>query len=563
MTDQEKSMQSDAIKQGASRAPARAMLRATGLNDEDFKKPLIAVVNTWSNVTPCNMHLNLLAAPIRDGIRKAGGVAIDFNTIVVSDGISMGTEGMRASLMSRELIADSIELAVRGHSLDGCIVLVGCDKTIPAAAMALARLNVPGLVFYGGSIMPGHHKDKDLTIQDVFEAVGAHASGKINDAELKQVESKACPGAGACGGQFTANTMAMALSFLGLSPMGANDIPAIHPDKMKEAERMGKIAMELWQKQLTPRDILTEASFINAATAVSATAGSTNAVLHLLAIAKEAGIPLPLDIFDETSRNTPVIADLKPGGRYMASDLFAAGGTKLVGKRLMQAGKLHNAETVSGKTLFEELESAEETAGQKVVLPFETPLKPRGGFGILYGSLAPEGCVVKLAGHGKLFFEGPARVFESEDEAFAAVQTNKIQKGDVVIIRNEGPKGGPGMREMLAVTAALIGQGLGDDVALITDGRFSGATYGFMVGHVAPEAAQKGPIAFVQNGDVIRMDVEKRTIDVLADLQPRKATYRPAPTRYKTGAFAKYAALVSSASKGAVTGFPNENNDQL
>jgi len=549
-------MNSDAMKSGPSRAPARAMLRATGLKDDDFKKPFVAVINTWSNVTPCNIHLNLMTAPVHQGIRAKGGVPIDFNTIVVSDGISMGTEGMKASLMSREVIADSIELAVRGHSLDAAIIIVSCDKTIPAAAMALARLNVPGLVFYGGSIAPGKCGGKDLTVQDVFEAVGAHASGKINDAELKEIEDHACPGAGACGGQFTANTMAMALGLLGISPMGANDVPATHPGKFKEAERCGRLVMEMWEKNLTPREIITPTALRNAANGVAATAGSTNAVLHLLAIAREAGVEFNIDEFDAASRRTPVIGDLKPGGKYVAVDLFEAGGTRLVGKRLMDAGLLNDNPTVTGRSLFAELAEAQETPGQKVVLDVKAPLKPRGGFGILYGTLAPGGCVVKLAGHGKLNFEGPARVFDGEEAAFAAVQKREIKAGDVVVIRNEGPAGGPGMREMLAVTAAIVGQGLGDTVSLITDGRFSGATYGFMVGHITPEAIRGGPIAFVKDGDLIRMDVEKRTIDVVADIAARSKGWTAPEPLYKTGTYAKYAKLVASASEGAVTSFP-------
>jgi dihydroxy-acid dehydratase len=550
----QKKIDSNTMKKGASRAPARAMLRATGLTDEDFKKPFVAIVNTWSNVTPCNMHLNLLAAPVAKGIREGGGVPIDFNTIVVSDGISMGTEGMKASLMSREAVADSIELVVRGHSLDAAIIIVGCDKTIPAAAMALARLDVPGLVFYGGTIAAGNCHGKDITIQDVFEAVGAHASGKIDDAQLAEVEKSACPGAGACGGQFTANTMAMAMTMLGLSPVGANDVPATDPAKYAEGERCGRLVMQMLEQNVTPRSIITEAALRNSATAVCATAGSTNAVLHLLAIAREAGVPFDMDEFDAASRTTPVIADLKPGGRFMAEHLYAAGGTALVGKRLMEAGKIVDAPTVSGRSLFAELREAKETPGQQVVLSVEKPLKPRGGFGICSGTLAPEGCVVKLAGHGRLRFEGPARVFESEDAAFAAVQKKQIKAGDCIVIRNEGPAGGPGMREMLAVTAAIVGQGLSDDVALITDGRFSGATYGFMVGHVAPEAARGGPIGKIRDGDVITIDVEKRSIDVAGDVASRPWT-PPAPN-YPTGAYAKYAALVSSASEGAVTSFP-------
>jgi dihydroxy-acid dehydratase len=548
---------SDTVKKGPNRAPARAMLRATGMKDEDFKKPFIAIVNTWSTVTPCNIHLDLLAEPMRKGIREAGGVPIDFNTIVVSDGISMGTEGMKASLMSREAVADSIELVVRGHSLDAACIIVGCDKTIPAAAMALARLDIPGLVFYGGTIAAGHCSTKsDITIQDVFEAVGAHASGKIDDKQLEDIEKHACPGAGACGGQFTANTMAMAMSMLGLSPMGANDVPATHPDKYKEAERCGRLVMDLLKNNVTPRSIITEAALRNAANGVSATAGSTNAVLHLLAIAREAGVVFEIDEFDTASRTTPVIADLKPGGRFFAEDMYTAGGTRLVGQRLMQAGKLKDNPTVSGRSLFEELKEAKETPGQQVVLSVEKPLKERGGFGICSGTLAPEGCVVKLAGHGRLQFEGPARVFESEDAAFAAVQRKQIKAGDCIVIRNEGPVGGPGMREMLAVTAAIVGQGLSDSVALITDGRFSGATYGFMVGHVAPEAAKGGPIGRLRDGDIIKIDVEKRTIDVAADLSARP--WSPPAPNYPNGAYAKYAALVASASEGAVTSFPFE-----
>ena len=547
---------SDAIKLGPARAPARAMLRATGIGDEDFRKPFVAVVNTWTNVTPCNMHLNLLAGPVRDGIRKAGGVPIDFNTIVVTDGISMGTEGMKASLMSRETIADSIELAVKGHSLDACIVMVGCDKTIPAAAMALARMNIPGLVFYGGSIMPGHVHGHDVTIQDVFEAVGACSAGKISEQELHEVETHACPGAGACGGQFTANTMAMAMSLLGISPMGANDVPATHPDKMKEAERCGRLVMELWTNDVRPRSILTEDSIRNAANGVSATAGSTNAVLHLLAIAREAGVTFGIDEFEAASKRTPVIADLKPAGRYMAYDLYMAGGTRLVGKQMMEAGLLVDSPTVTGRSLFAELKDAVATSGQDVVVPNDKPIKPRGGFGICYGNLAPEGCVVKLAGTGTFKFEGKARCFDQEEAAFAAVQARQINKGDVIVIRYEGPRGGPGMREMLAVTAAIVGQGLGNDVALITDGRFSGATYGFMCAHICPEAYLGGPLAFLRDGDSITIDVEKRELNTAANLESRRAGWTPPAPRYTHGAYAKYAALVAPASEGAVTSFP-------
>jgi len=517
---------SDAIVKGPSRAAARAMLRASGMDDENFEGPIIAVFNTWTNMGPCNMDLDKLAVPVRAGIRAAGGTPVDFNSIAVSDGITMGSEGMRASLMSREVIADSIELAVKGHSLDGVIILVGCDKTIPAAGMALARMNVPGVVLYGGSIMPGNHKGKDLSVQDVFEAVGACAAGIIDDAELKEIEKAACPGAGACGGQFTANSMAMAMTFLGLSPMGVNDIPAVHEDKNDGAFRAGQVVVDCVKNELLPRQMITKESLMNAAIALSATAASTNAILHLLAIATEAEISdFDIDVFDHVSRTTPVIGDLKPGGRYMAFDLYAAGGSAIIGQRLKDDGRIVDQATVTGRSLFEELNEAIEAEGQDVVRELSSPVKDRGGYGILYGDMAPEGCVVKLAGHGALFFEGVARVFESEEECFEVVQNNGIKKGDVVIIRNEGPAGGPGMREMLGVTAALVGQNLADHVALITDGRFSGASYGFVIGHVAPEAARGGPIGFVKDGDKVTIDVEARTINVDADLKERAKRY--------------------------------------
>ncbi len=547
---------SDAILKGNARAPARAMMRAAGMKTEDFDKPVIAVFNTWTNMGPCNMDLDKLAVPVRAGIRANGGFPVDFNAIAISDGITMGSEGMRASLMSREVIADSIELAVRGHSLDGVIVLVACDKTIPAAAMALARMNIPGVVLYGGSIKPGHHKGKDLSVQDVFEAVGAHASHIIDDAELEAVEKAACPGAGACGGQFTANSMAMAMTFLGLSPMGVNDVPATVDAKNEAAFKCGEILMAAVRDKRLPRDMINEASLRNAVTAMTATAASTNAILHLLAIAREAGVAFDIDVFDEISRTTPVIGDLKPGGQYMAFDLFEAGGSALVGKRLKDDGRLKNAPTITGRTMFQEVDDAVEAKDQKVVRTFADPVKSRGGYGILYGDMAPEGCVAKLAGHGDLQFKGPARVFESEEDCFAVVEANGIQKGDVIIIRNEGPAGGPGMREMLAVTAALVGQELIDHVALITDGRFSGASYGFVIGHVAPEAAHGGPIAFVKDGDMISIDVETREINVAADLKSRSKNWTPPAPKYPTGAYAKYAALVGSASKGALTSFP-------
>ena len=540
---------------GPARAPARAMLRAAGLDDAAMAKPLVAIVNTWSTVTPCNIHLKELADHARRGIASAGATPIDFNTIVVTDGIAMGTPGMRASLMSRECIADSAELAVQGHMLDGALFLVGCDKTLPGAAMAAARLNLPSVILYGGSIMPGRLGDRKLTIQDVFEAVGAHGAGTLDDAGLKAVESAACPGAGACGGQFTANTMALALTFLGLSPMGLNDIPAVAPAKGAAAELAGRTLVDAVREGRNARQFITPASLRNAAVAGTATAGSTNLVLHLLAIAREAGIPaseFAIDLFDEVSRATPVIADLKPGGRYMAPDMAAAGGSALLGRELMRAGLLTDAPTVTGRTLFDHIGDAREAGGQDVIVPVANPLKPRGGFGILYGNLAPEGCVVKLAGHERLRHEGPAKVYDGEDACFAAVQAGEIEHGDVVVIRHEGPVGGPGMREMLAITAAIQGRGLGDTVALVTDGRFSGATYGFMVGHVAPEAARGGPIARLRSGDRVTIDVDGRSIATDADLfdrQPAPPPERPKPT----GAFAKYAKLVGSASEGAVT----------
>ena len=551
---------SNAIVDGPSRAAARAMLRATGMDDKNFEGPIIAVFNTWTNMGPCNMDLDKLAVPVRAGIRAAGGTPVDFNSIAVSDGITMGSEGMRASLMSREVIADSIELAVKGHSLDGVIILVSCDKTIPAAGMALARMNIPGVVLYGGSIMPGNHRGKDLSVQDVFEAVGACAAGIIDEAELKEIEKAACPGAGACGGQFTANSMAMAMTFLGLSPMGANDIPAINDNKNTSAYIAGQTVVDCVMRNRLPRDMITQKSLKNAAIALSATAASTNAILHLLAIASEAGIgDFNIDVFDEISRSTPVIGDLKPGGKYMAYDLYAAGGSALIGKRLVDDGRIYDQPTVTGKSLFTEIKDCKELTDQKVVRHFSDPVKSRGGYGILYGDLAPEGCVVKLAGHGALYFQGSARVFESEEDCFKEVQNNGIKKGDVVIIRNEGPCGGPGMREMLGVTAALVGQNLADHVALITDGRFSGASYGFVIGHVAPEAAKGGPLAFVKDGDIITIDVEARTINIDADLKSRVSDWTPPKPKYTTGAYAKFAKLVGSASKGAVTSFPFEN----
>lgn len=543
------------LVEGPARAPARAMLHAAGFDEGALAKPLIAIVHSFSTVTPCNMHLRDLAESAARGIEQAGGTPIEFNTIVVTDGEAMGTSGMRASLMSREVIADSAELAVRGHSLDAVLFIVGCDKTIPAAAMAAVRMNRPSVVLYGGSIMPGHLKGRALTIQDVFEAVGAYGAGAIGDDELKAVETHACPGAGACGGQFTANTMALAMSFLGLSPMGLNDVPAVHPDKPKAAYEAGRLTVEALRARRFPRDLVTPASLRNAAVAGTATAGSTNLVLHLLAIAREAGIPeseFNINIFDEVSRATPVIADLKPAGRFMAPDMFSAGGTPLLGRRLNDAGLLADTPTVTGQSLFEALADAKETPGQEVIVTIDRPLKSRGGFGVCYGNLAPDGCIVKLAGKGEFRFEGPAKVFNGEEAAFDALTRGAIVAGDVVVIRGEGPVGGPGMREMLAVTAALQGRGLGNDVALITDGRFSGATYGFMVGHIAPEAARGGPIGLLRDGDKIIIDVDRRVVETDADLSSRPITEWPVSSE-STGAFAKYAALVGSPSHGAVT----------
>jgi dihydroxy-acid dehydratase len=540
---------------GPARAPARAMLRAAGYDDEAMAKPMIAIVNSWSTVTPCNMHLRDLAEHARRGIEEAGGTAVDFNTIVVTDGISMGTPGMRASLISREVIADSAELAVRGHSLDGVLFLVGCDKTIPAAAMAAARLDLPSVILYGGSIMPGRLGNKAITIQDVFEAVGAHSAGTIDDGELDRVEKAACPGAGACGGQFTANTMALAMTFLGLSPVGLNDVPAVHPDKPEAAAEAGRAVVAAVTAGRNARALITPASLRNAAVAGTATAGSTNLVLHLLAIAREAGIAqseFGLDLFDEVSRTTPVIADLKPGGRFMAPDMTAAGGSALLGRRLMEGDFITDTATVSGRSLFSYFRDAPETAGQEVIASAADPIKQRGGFGILYGNIAPDGCVVKLAGHDRLRFEGPAKVFDGEEACFEALTHGGIEAGDVVVIRGEGPAGGPGMREMLAITAAIQGRGLGNDVALVTDGRFSGATYGFMVGHVSPEAARGGAIGLLRSGDRIVIDVDGRVIETDADLGARAPSQAPRQ-RDVLGAYAKYARLVGSASHGAVT----------
>jgi dihydroxy-acid dehydratase len=548
------------VTDGANRAGARAMLRAAGLKDDDFRKPLIGIANTWIEIGPCNLHLRELAGHVRDGIRAAGGAALEFNTVSISDGITMGTEGMRASLISREVIADSIELVARGNQFDALIVLVGCDKTIPGGVMALSRLNIPGLILYGGSIAPGKFEGHSVTIQDVYEAIGAHARGKMSDAQLKQLELVACPGAGACGGQFTANTMALVCEFLGIAPMGLSSIPATDKGKAHAGEVAGKLAVELLKNDLLPSKIITKTAIENAIAGVAATGGSTNAVLHLLAIAREMGISLSIDDFDRISSKTPILADLKPGGRFVATDLFAAGGTPLVAKRMLEAGLLHGeCITVTGRTLAEEAARAKETPGQEVVHDKSNPLKATGGLVILKGNLAPDGCVIKVAGHYADNFRGPARVFDGEETAFAAVEAGEIKAGDVVVIRYEGPRGGPGMREMLAVTAALVGAGLGDSVALLTDGRFSGATRGLMAGHVAPEAAVGGPIAALRDGDIIVFDLAKRAISVElsdGDIQKRLAEWQAPKPRYASGVMAKYAALVSSSSLGAVTTVP-------
>ena len=546
-------MHSDEIKKGISRAPARAMLKATGLTDADLARPLVAIANTWTEVTPCNFHLRALAEKVKEGVRAAGGTPIEFDTITISDGITMGTEGMKASLISREVIADSIELFVMAHAFDAVVALCGCDKTIPGTVMALARLNLPSLSLYGGSIMPGRFHDRDVTIQDAFEAVGACAAGKMTEKEVVELEDRACPGAGACGGQYTANTMATAITFLGISPMGANEVPAVDPKKSQVAFDCGAKVMELLKEDIRPKQIITHASLQNAIASVAATGGSTNAVLHLLAIARDAGIPLTLEEFDRIFAKTPILTDLKPGGRFVAPDMYRAGGMRLLGKHLKDAGLLTDGITASGKNLFEELQSAKEAPGQEVIHTLAQPIKKEGGLAILRGSVAPDGCVVKLSGHERVFHKGPARVFDSEEACFEAVQQRKIKPGDVVVIRYEGPKGGPGMREMLAVTGALVGQGISESIALITDGRFSGATHGLMVGHIAPEAASGGPIGLLRDGDIITLDVRARRLDVDANLEERRAQWKPPAPRYKSGVMAKYAKLVSSASEGAVT----------
>lgn len=546
-------MLSDAIKKGLSRAGARSMWKALGLTDADLEKPLVAVAHTWTDVTPCSVNQRALAERVKEGIRAAGGTPFEFNSITVTDGIAMGTEGMKASLVSREVVADSIELAVRGHLLDALVCISGCDKTIPGAIMALCRLNLPGLIIYSGTILPGKLDGRTITIQDVYEGIGACAAGRLKESELKAIEDRACPGAGACGGQFTANTMSMAATMLGISPMGANDIPAPDPDKGRAAFEAGRLVMRLFEKDLRPRQVITRAAIENAITGVMASGGSTNAVLHLLAIAREAGVGLSIEDFDRISERTPILTDLKPFGRFVADDLYKAGGVRLLAHRLMEAGLLKDERTVTGRTLFEEAREARETPGQQVIRTAKDPIKKTGGIAILRGTLAPDGCVIKLSGHEKRAHTGPARVFDGEEAAFQAVQARAIRPGDVVVIRYEGPRGGPGMREMLQVTGALVGQGMGKDVALVTDGRFSGATHGFMVGHVAPEAAVGGPIALVRDGDEITIDVERRRLDVKADLEARRKGWAPPGPRYRWGVLAKYAATVASASEGAVT----------
>jgi dihydroxy-acid dehydratase len=546
------------ILEGADRAPSRAMFKSVGFTDKDLERPIIGIANTWTEIGPCNYHLRRLAEKVKEGVRAAGGTPMEFNTVTISDGITMGTEGMKTSLISREVIADSIELVGRGNMFDGVVALSGCDKTITGTVMALIRLNVPSLMIYGGSIMPGHYHEKDITIQDVFEAVGAYGKGKIGDQELKEIEESACPGAGACGGQFTANTMATAMEIMGISPSGSGSVPAMDPKKDEVAYKAGITVMEMVKKGIRPDQIVTRKSIENAISSIATTGGSTNGVLHLLALAKEAGIPLKIDDFQEISSRTPLLVDLKPGGQYIANDLYLAGGITLVGKRLLDGGFLHpNELTVTGNTIGDEVRHARETPGQKVVHPLSNPIKKSGGLVILKGNLSPEGSVVKLSGHERLYHRGTVTVFDREEDAFQAVQKGKIKSGDVVAIRYEGPVGGPGMREMLGVTSALMGAGLGDSVALLTDGRFSGATRGLMVGHVAPEAAKMGPIAALKNGDIVVFDMEKKELNVelsADEIKNRLKSWVPPSPKYKTGVMAKFAKLVSSAATGATTG---------
>jgi dihydroxy-acid dehydratase len=546
------------ILDGPDRAQARAYLKGIGFDDDALQRPIVGVANTWTETMPCNFHLRRLADRVKDGVRAAGGTPMEFNTIAISDGITMGTEGMKASLISREVIADSIELVARGHMFDAIVALSGCDKTIPGCVMALARLDVPSLMLYGGSIAPGRWRGRDVTIQDVFEGIGAHAAGDLSDAELADLEAHASPGAGACGGQFTANTMAMAFEVLGISPMGSSMVPAEDGKKGQVAEDCGRLVLDILERDLKPSRIITKESLENSIAAGAMSGGSTNLVLHLLAVARDAGVPLELEDFDRIAWQTPLLCDLKPGGRYVATDLYRAGGVPLVIRRLKEAGLLHaGAATVTGQSIGEVADAADETEGQDVVRPVSDPIKPTGGFAILRGNLAPDGCVVKLSGHDRMEHRGPARVFEGEEQAFKAVMAKSIQPGEVVVIRNEGPAGGPGMREMLHVTAALVGEGLGDSVALLTDGRFSGATHGFMAGHVAPEAPRGGPIAAVRDGDTIVFDVASRELNVdLPDgeLAHRLADYEPPAPKYANGVFGKYAKHVGSAAQGAVTG---------
>ncbi len=551
-----KDLPSRRLLEGRDRAGARAMLKAVGFTDQDLARPIIAIANTWIETMPCNLNLRRLAEKVKAGVRANGGTPMEFDTIAISDGVTMGTEGMKASLVSREVIADSIELVGRGHMFDAFVCLVACDKTTPAAAMALARLDRPGVVLYGGSIMPGRFRGHDVTVADVYEAIGTAAAGKMSDSELKELEDAACPGAGACGGQFTANTMSMAMEVLGLSPVGFNSIPAVDPGKEPAAESAGRLVMQTLEHDLRPRRILTRAAFENAVAACASSGGSTNAVLHLLAIAKAAGVDFTIDDIDAVSRRTPLLADLKPGGRFMAVDLHRAGGIALLTRRLIDGGYLDgSALTVTGRTLAEECAGVRETPGQEVVVPLDRPLRNEGGLVILRGNLAPDGAVAKITHHTPTSHRGPARVFECEEDAFTAVTQGKITTGDVVVIRNEGPRGGPGMREMLAVTGAIVGEGLGDSVALVTDGRFSGATRGLMIGHVAPEAAVGGPIAGLRDGDILKIDVATRRLEAeVADFPARLKAWTPPAPRYASGVFAKYAALVGSASEGAVTG---------
>jgi dihydroxy-acid dehydratase len=548
---------SAALTDGPARAGARAMLKAVGFDDDALARPLIGVATSWIETMPCNWNQRELARHVKAGIREAGGTPLEFNTIAVSDGVSMGTEGMRGPLVSREVIADSIELVARGHLLDGLVCVVGCDKTIPAAVMALARLDLPGLVLYNGSIAPGRFRGRDVTVQDVYEAIGTHAAGQMSADDLHELENVACPGAGACGGQFTANTMATVCEFLGISPAGLNDIPATDPGKPAAAEQAGRLAMQLVRDDVRPSHIVTREALENAIAAVAATAGSTNGVLHLLAIAHELGIPLELEDFDRIAERTPVVADLKPAGRFVAVDVHAAGGVALVARELLKQGLVHgDAPNVDGRSLAAVASAVVERPGQEVILPIERPLKPTGGLAVLRGNLAPGGAVVKLAGHERLLHRGPARVFDCEEDCFAAVQAQAIKPGDVVVIRYEGPAGGPGMREMLHVTGALVGQGLGEEIALVTDGRFSGATRGLMVGHVVPEAVRGGPLAALREGDMVVVDVAGRElrVELSADeVEARLSDWTPPPPRYTSGVYAKYAALVSSASEGAVT----------